>query len=134
MTSKRKYGFRCQYQKGNECISVCINSEKAIGCEEIMVALAELAVKVQYYKNDKTGGEVALQVLMIHGRIMKDFFQRHINEFKKSYYLNRKSKRKEYRTERVDIEFYGDFGGENKKHILNNYIHKYRKAKGWNNE
>ena len=107
---------------------------ETIRCEEFMVALAELEVKVQYYKNDKTGGEVALQVLMIHERIMKDFFLRYNNEFKKSYYLSCESKRKEYRTERMDIEYYGDFGGEDKKYKLNEYIHKYRETKGWGNE
>lgn len=126
--------FRCQYQKGEHTyVSVVIESENPISSSQIIHALAALAIKVKNKCGKKKGGRVALQVLKIHEYVIKNIHGEkcHDTGTSKSYYLDKRNKNKLNRCERVDIEFYGNYGREDKKHILNSYILKYRKLKNW---
>lgn len=131
--------FRCQYQKGNnDYVSVVVESDFPISSIQIILALAELAVKVKQQYGKKKGGKVALQVLKIHEYMIRSIHNVEScgDGASKSYYLDKRNKNKLNRKERVDIEFYGKYGMEDKTHILNSYILKYRKSKHWfkNNE
>lgn len=126
--------FRCQYQKGEHTyVSEVIESENPISSSQIIHALAALAIKVKNKCGKKKGGRVALQVLKIHEYVIKNIHGEkcHDTGTSKSYYLDKINKNKLNRCERVDIEFYGNYGREDKKHILNLYILKYRKLKNW---
>ena len=130
--AKRDNYFRCQYQKGNICVSEVLKSKEKISTPEILLTLCKLAVKVQNEVDPKVGSRVALEVLKIH----EDFIQS-IQYLKvgtgasKSHYLDLSSKDKTDRTERVDLEFYGEYGLDKKEHCLSRYIKLYRKMKGW---
>lgn len=126
--------FRCQYQKGEHTyVSEVIESENPISSSQIILALAALAIKVKNKCGTNKGGRVALQVLKIHEYVIKNIHGEkcHNTGCSKSYYLDKRSKNKLNRCERVDIEFYGDYGREDDGHILNTYILKYRKMKNW---
>ncbi len=122
--------FRCQYQKGKIEISESIESSTPITNPMMIEVLAKLAIKVKREKGEKLGGIVALQVLKIHEYIMKNFRNDGVG-FKKPFYLNKKSKNKEERTERIDIEIYGKINARNSGLCLDKYIELYRKSKGW---
>lgn len=131
--------FRCQYQKGqHDYESVVVESTAPISSAQILLALAELAVKVKNKFGKKKGGKVALQILKIHEHVIRSIHnvESYSDGASKSYYLDKRNKNKLNRKERVDIEFYGKYGMEDKNHILNSYILKYRKSKHWfkNNE
>ncbi|MEY8687939.1 hypothetical protein AB9N12_18100 [Bacteroides sp. AN502(2024)] len=126
--------FRCQYQKGqSDYVSELVESKRPISSAQIIVALASLALKVRDKFGKKKGGKVALQVLRIHEYIIKNIHNTMGSGTgaSKSYYLDKRNKNKQNRTERIDIEFYGEYGFEDKSHILNPYIIKYRETKGW---
>lgn len=126
--------FRCQYQKGEEiCVSECIESTNPITSAEILLALASLAVKVKKEHGKKKGEKVALQVLKIHEHIIRDIHRLKCfgNGASKSYYLDKRNKNKDKRSERVDVEFYGEYGAEDNKHVLTEYINRYRSMKEW---
>lgn len=130
---KKKNRFRCQYQKGDEiCESEPLESDSPITYEQVLVALASLAVKIGYLYGDKPGGEVALKVLEIHERVILDMYpNQHCGDGKsKSYYFNLQDKNKIERSERVDIQFWGEFEGGKPSHPLHHYIELYRKSKG----
>ena len=126
--------FRCQYQKGNnDYVSVVVEYDCPISSGQLILALAELAIKVKKQFGKKKGGKVALQVLKIHEHIIRSIHnvESYSDGASKSYYLDKRNKNKLNRKERVDIEFYGKYGMEDKSHILNSYILKYRKSKHW---
>lgn len=126
--------FRCQYQKGEKvCVSECIESQYPISSAEILRALAALAIKVKGMYGKEKGGKVALQVLKIHEYVIKNIHKSKCvgTGASKSYYLDKRNKNKTNRSERVDIEFYGEYGAEDKTLILTDYINKYRKSKDW---
>lgn len=126
--------FRCQYQKGEKvCVSECIESLYPISSAEIIRALAALAIKVKGKYGKEKGGKVALRVLKIHEYVIKNIHRSKCisTGASKSYYLDKRNKNKTNRSERVDIEFYGEYGAEDKTHILTEYINKYRKRKNW---
>ena len=125
--------FRCQYQKGNTCVSETFESEYSISSAQILYSLAKLAISVGKEVGSKTGGLVALKVLKIHEFVIKSI---HGNENvgankKKSYYLNKKSRNKIDNSERIDIEFYGKFGVSDVSNPITRYIKMYRKYKSW---
>lgn len=125
--------FRCQYQKGNICISETFESEKSISSAQILFSLAKLAISVGKEVGSKTGGLVALKVLKIHEFVIKSI---HGNDNvgngpMKSYYLNKKCRDKISNSERIDLEFYGKFGVSDESNPLTRYIKIYRKYKGW---
>lgn len=132
MTKQKENSFRCQYQKGKICISRVIRHSEIITTEEILIALCELALEVEKQINRRTGGRVALKVLSIHEDFIKavDNIQQG-NGSSKSYFLDRKNKKKINRTERIDLEFIGEIGIDDKNHILSEYIEKYRENKSW---
>lgn len=124
--------FRCQYQKGKVCISEVIQHEKPISAPEILVALCKLAVKVKEVFNEKRGGKVALQVLTIHEHFIKGIKDLKIGTgASRSYYLDRKSKKKNNRSERIDLEFIGEYGQNDSSNIISSYINSYRELKNW---
>lgn len=126
--------FRCQYQIGEKTYeSVTVDSENPITSVQILSSLAELAIKVYKNVSRKKGGKVALQVLKTHEFVMRDIHGRKNigNGPMKSYYLDKRNKKKIKRSERVDIEFYGEFGIEDIHSPLNKYIQYYRKTKRW---
>ena len=125
--------FRCQYQKGDTCVSETFESEKSISSAQILFSLAKLAISVGKEVGSKTGGLVALKVLKIHEFVIKNI---HGNENigggpMKSYYLNKKSRDKIENSERIDLEFYGKFGVSDESNPLTRYIKMYRKQKSW---
>lgn len=137
MTNKimkvKQHRFRCQYQKGKDvCISDPIESDIPITYEQILYSLASLAVKVQGKYGDELGGQVALKVLEIHEHIILDMYkyQYRGNGESKSYYFKLENKNKIERTERVDVQFWGEFKEGKPSHPLNQYIDLYRKSKG----
>jgi len=126
--------FRCQYQKGeNVYVSECVESVNPITSAQIILALAALAVKVKVVFGKKKGGKVALQVLKIHEHVIRNIHNTKCvgSGVSKSYYLDKRNKNKINRSERIDIEFYGRFGSEDKYHILTEFINRYRKMKNW---
>ena len=125
--------FRCQYQKGEKiCISECIESVNPISSAEVLLSLASLAVKVKEMYGKKKGRKVALQVLKIHENIIRNNSNKCIGTgTSKSYYLDKRNKNKTNRSERVDVEFYGEYGSVDSNHILTDYIKKYRRMKNW---
>ena len=130
--AKRDNYFRCQYQKGETCESVVVSHKEPISAPEILTALCELAIKVKDNVSPGTGGRVALEVLNIH-----EYFIETIKLLKigtgasKSYYLDKKSKNRTNRTERVDLEFYGEYGTDKESHPVSKYIELYRDMKDW---
>ncbi len=132
--TKRDNYFRCQYQKGEVCESVVVSHKEPICAPEILVALCELAIKVKDNVDSETGKRVALEVLKIH-----EYFIKTVESLKigtgasKSYYLNKKSKDKTDRTERIDLEFYGEYGIDKESHPISKYIKLYRDMKDWHN-
>lgn len=131
--AKRNFYFRCQYQRGEICVSEIIEDQDHISVENIFIALARLAVKVSREVDRKTGEKVALQVLKIH-----EFFMKSVEDNKygtgssKSHYINEKSKNKKNSSERVDIECFGEYGLiKNTFPMISKYIEFYRKMKGW---
>lgn len=126
--------FRCQYQKGDICVPEHFESEAPISSSRIMLSLAKLAIKVRKEVNMKTGLKVALEVLKIHEYVMKNIHgKNNVGDGPiKSFYLNKKSKNKIDRSERIDIECYGSFGASDISSKLNNYILMYREYKKWN--
>lgn len=132
--TKRDNYFRCQYQKSKVCESVVVSHKEPISAPEILTALCELAVKVKNNVDLDTGKRVALEVLKIH-----EYFIKTVKSLKigigtsKSYYLNKKSKNKADRTERIDLEFYGEYGVDIKCHPISRYIELYRNMKDWHN-
>lgn len=126
--------FRCQYQKGEKiCISECIESVNPISSAEVLLSLASLAVRVKNEYGKKKGGKVALQVLKIHEHVIKNIHSTKSvgTGASKSYYLDKRNKNKTNRSERIDIEFYGEYGKVDKNHKLTEYINKYRRMKKW---
>ena len=126
--------FRCQYQKGqHDYESVVVESTVPISSAQILLALAELAVKVKNKFGKKKGGKVALQVLKIHEYVIKNIHnvKGYNTGASKSYYLDKRNKNKLNRNERIDMEFYGEYGLEDNNHILNSYILKYGNMKNW---
>lgn len=126
--------FRCQYQKGKTCVSESFESEHPITSAQILTSLAKLAIKVGKDVNLKTGLKVALEVLKIHEYVMKNIHgKNNVGDGPiKSFYLNKKSKNKIDRSERIDIECYGSFGASDNLSMLNKYIMMYRERKKWN--
>lgn len=118
--------FRCQYQKGKDYVSVCIRHPEPISAPEIIVALSQLAIKVRELYNEKRGGKVALRVLKIHEDFIKHLENKIGHGSSKSYYLDRKSNKRNNRTERIDLEFIGEYGQNDLKHPLSRYITIYR--------
>ena len=83
--------FRCQYQKGqHDYESVVVESTVPISSAQILLALAELAVKVKNKFGKKKGGKVALQVLKIHEYVIKNIHnvKGYNTGASKSYYLD----------------------------------------------
>ena len=127
-----KNRFRCQYQKGDTCISEKFNSNNPISTPDIILTLSKLAVKVKEEINSEVGGRVALQVLKIHEYFIKTVnLQKYGNRKNKSYYFDSKAKNKIDRSERVDLEILGDYGLDNETLTLSTYIKIYRQIKGW---
>ena len=128
----KKNRFRCQYQKGEICVSDTLENDTPISAAQIIHSLASLAVKVEKDVNKEIGGKVALKVLEIHEHIMKSVYENECigNGPIKSFYLNKTAKNKKDKSERVDIECYGTFGVSDDS-ILDDYINKYRESKGW---
>jgi len=126
--------FRCQYQKGDICVPEHFESDAPISSSRIMLSLAKLAIKVQKEVNMKTGLKVALEVLKIHEYVMKNIHgKNNVGDGPiKSFYLDKKSKNKIDRSERIDIECYGSFGASDNLSMLNKYIMMYRERKKWN--
>ena len=126
--------FRCQYQKGDICVTEHFESEAPISSSQIIFSLAKLAIKVQKEVGVKTALKVALKVLGIHEYVMKNIHGKNNvgNGPVKSFYLNNGSKNKIERSERIDIECYGSFGVSDNSNELNRYIQIYRKFKKWN--
>lgn len=125
--------FRCQYQKGKICLSETIRHKQPITAPEILIALCKLAIQVKEKINEKKGGRVALQVLAIHEQFIKTINYSKIgNGASKSYYLDHKSKKKNNRSERIDLEFIGVYGLDDPDNIVSQYIHNYRELKKWN--
>lgn len=130
--NKREYYFRCQYQKGKTCVPVVKTSKEAISAPEILTALCELAIKVKDEINPETGKKVALEVLSIHEHFIKTIRYLKVGTgASKSYSLDRKSKKRNNRTERVDLEFYGEYGIDDENHPISKYIELYRQMKDW---
>lgn len=126
--------FRCQYQKGEKTYaSEIIESETPITSAQIIFALSKLAITVRDTISKRKGGKVAFQVLKIHEYVMKSIHGKDNigNGPIQSFYLDRRNKNKINRSERVDIEFYGDFGEEDLESPVNSYIKHYRKLKHW---
>ena len=48
--------FRCQYQKGDTCVSETFESEYSISSTQILYSLARLAISVGKEVGSKTGG------------------------------------------------------------------------------
>ncbi len=119
--------FRCQYQKKGKCISDSIEKETPITSIQIIVSLCRLATKVRNEVSKKAGEKVALQVLKIHEHIIRDVHGKNNigHGPTHSYFLNKKN------NERVDIEFYGEYGANDKDNPINKYIYYYKKTKGW---
>lgn len=115
MIKTRQIYFRCQYQIGGNTESEVVVDTEYISARMMTLALVKLAVKVKNNINYKTGGKVAMMVLYIINDLIKNV---HMDQQgtggSKSYYLDRKSKYKDKRTERVDVEFYG-IGGRDKE-------------------
>jgi hypothetical protein len=129
---KRDYYFRCQYQKEDVCISVVIRDNEHISAERILISLAKLAVKVRREVNFKTACRVALQVLKIHEQFIESVqFNKLGNGNSKSYYLNKQSKNQNNKSERIDLEFYGNYGQLKDFNDISKYIKYYRVMKGW---
>ena len=132
---KKSNRFRCQYQMGKICISETFESESPISSAQIIITLANLAVKVNHELNEEVGGRVALHVLIIHEFIMKNVHGHYCigNGESKSYYLDKTSKNKSFNSERVDVEFRGIYGIKktNPLNLITNYIEKYREYKHW---
>lgn len=126
--------FRSQYQKGDICVTEHFESEAPISSSQILLSLAKLAMKVQKEVNTKTGLKVALEVLRIHEHVMKNIHEKDNvgGGPMKSFYLDKKSKNKMERSERIDIECYGSFGASDNLSMLNKYIMMYREYKKWN--
>lgn len=128
------YRFRCQYQKGVTCISDSVESYKPITSCQIIISLSKLAMKVKDQLGKKAGGKVALQVLKIHEFVIRELYNKnnigHGNSH--SYYLDKRNKNKEQRSERIDIQFVGEYGAkDNQYKLIETYIKKYRKFKHW---
>lgn len=129
---EKKFRFRCQYQKGDTCLSEKVNSHTPISAAEIILCLSTLAVKVKNEKSSELGDKVALKVL----KIIEDNIIMVKNKKKgygksKSYYFNPTAKRKDDKSERVDLEFRGDYGLNDGSTKLTTYIKMYRQMKGW---
>lgn len=123
---------RCQYQKGELCISEKYESEEPITCSQIMLSLVKLALKVRDSEGEKLGGKVALKVLQIHERIMRSLWNiKNKDHLSKSFYLDKRNKNKINRSERVDIELFGDYASETSDSPIVRYIKYYRKMKHW---
>lgn len=126
--------FRCQYQKGKVCVSEVYESENTITSAQILLSLAKLAIKVKNEVNSKTGGIVALKVLEIHEFVMKCIHGKECvgKGPTNTYKLNKNAKKKISKSERVDLEFYGNYGISDDTSSLTRYIKLYRKSKMWN--
>ena len=133
MSKERKIGFVVNFKKKDICISEIFESDLPISSEQIIVKLAQLAVDVKKRYGKKKGGKVALQVLKIHEHIIRDVYKKGCigNGPIHSYYLDKRNKNKSERSERVDLEFYGEYGSSDSQHILHDYIKKYRHYKHW---
>lgn len=130
--AKRDNYFRCQYQKGKTCESVVVSHEEPISAPEILAALCELAIKVKDNVSPGTGERVALEVLSIHEHFIKTIKYLKVGTGgSQSYPLDRKSKKRDNRTERVDLEFFGEYGIDKKSHPISKYIELYRDMKDW---
>lgn len=132
MTSiEREYYFRCQYQAGKLCISTIRTSNQFISAKDMLTCLAELSVKVRNEVDATTGGRVALQVLNIFKDIIKNTdYERFGTGGSVSRYLDPKSKYKENRTERVDVEFFGKGGRDDYSNPqISRFIHLWKKTK-----
>lgn len=131
--ANRKFYFRCQYQKGEICISEVIENDEDIPIEDILVALSRLPIKVAKEVNRKAGEKAALQVLEIHNYLIKTVEERKSGTGNsKSYYTDSKSKRRKNRTERIDIECYGEYGLIRETYpMVTKYIEIYRKIQNW---
>ncbi len=128
----RNNWFRCQYQKGDIYKSITLNSDNPISTPDILVTLCKLALKVRDEIDYKTGKRVALEVLKIHEKFIKSIeYSKSRNGASKSYVIN-KSRKKGVKVERIDLEFFGEYGVISNKHPLANYITLYREMKGWN--
>lgn len=125
--------FRCQYQKGNVCISEVFEDEAPISSTAILITLAKLAVSVTSIQGRKKGGKVALQILRIHEYVMKNLHGKANcgNGESKSFYIDKRNKNKIGRSERIDLEFYGEYGREDFRDPLCRYVKLYRRQKHW---
>lgn len=128
-----KNRFCCQYQKGKICESQIVESDTPISSGQILLALVELSVVVKNKYGKRKGGKIALQVLKIHEHIMRDIYGQKCmgHGHAHSYYLDVRNKNKEKRSERIDLEFYGEYGGVDSKHPLHKYMEMYRQSKFW---
>ena len=127
-TNKKNHRFRCQYQKGKLCISHQFTSDTPISYEDVIISLASLAIKVRDEIGDEVAGKVALRVLRIHHHIIMDMYPtEHCGHGEsKSYYLDLQDKNKEKRTERIDVQLWGQFKGGELSHPLRHYVELYR--------
>lgn len=128
---KREYFFQCQYQVGKEVLaSTIVKDAEYISVAQMMTALARLAIKVKDQVDPKTDGRVALEV----DHIIKDLigsvnYDKQGNAGSKSYYMDRASKNKANRSERVDVIFYGRGGKDDGKiEDVSRFIHYFRNA------
>ena len=128
-----KNRFRCQYQKGKTCESQTIESDVPISSEQILLSLIILAVDVKKKYGKDKGGKIALQVLKIHEHVMRDIYGRNCvgHGHLHSYYLDVRNKSKEKRSERIDLEFYGEYGRTDVNHNMHKYVEMYRRSKSW---
>jgi hypothetical protein len=129
--NKREYFFQCQYQVGTEVLaSTTVKDESYISAAKMMEALCGLAIMVKDVVDSKTGGRVAPEVVHILKDLIYNVGQdRRGKGESKSYYMDRKSKHKANRSERVDVIFYG-IGGKDDKKIddVTRFIYYFKNA------
>lgn len=129
--NKREFFFQCQYQVGKEVLaSTIVNDTENITIAKMMEALCRLALKVKADVDLKSGERVALEVVHIIKDLINNVdYERKGNAASHSYYMDRNSKHKSNRSERVDVIFYGT-GGKDDEQIedLSRFIHYFRQS------
>lgn len=107
----RKNYIRLQYQKDKYYISEKHESNDPIGLTDLIRVLVSLPKKVEKQYGNDVAGKVAVVCVDLIIKFSKNSKWHMIGDgASMSQYLNIKSKNKTERTERVDIEIYGEAG------------------------
>jgi len=135
--AKREPQFKVEYQVGDETLlSVNVQHPMYISIDYMIKAILMLVRDIRCEIDEETGSRVALAALKLiqklaHSSDTEIHGQGHILREK----LDRKSKHKANRSERVDVVLYG-FGGKDKGHnkVITRMIELMRKTRPANSQ